>query len=55
MMNLDLRRSAELLGALAHSTRFAIRGELKDGPKCVSDIDELLGVSQLIYRNIWPS
>jgi ArsR family transcriptional regulator len=46
MMNLDLRRSAELLRVLAHPTRLAILGALKDGLKCVSDINELLDVSQ---------
>ena len=45
-MNLDLRHSAELLRVLAHPTRLAILGELKDGPKCVSDINELLDISQ---------
>jgi len=45
-MNLDLRRSAELLRVLAHPTRLAILGALKDGLKCVSDINELLDVSQ---------
>jgi len=46
MINLDLRRSAELLRVLAHPTRLAILSKLKDGPKCVSDINELLDVSQ---------
>jgi len=45
-MKLDLRRNAELLRVLAHPTRLAILGELKDGPKCVSDINEFLNVSQ---------
>ncbi len=43
---LDLRRGAELLRGLAHPTRLAILDELKNGPKCVSDIKELLHVSQ---------
>jgi ArsR family transcriptional regulator, arsenate/arsenite/antimonite-responsive transcriptional repressor len=45
-MSLDLRRSAELLHVLAHPTRLAILDNLKDGPKCVSDINELLDISQ---------
>lgn len=45
-MNLDTRRSAELLRVLAHPTRLAVLENLKDGPKCVSDINELLDVSQ---------
>jgi len=45
-MDLDLRRSANLLRVLAHPTRLAILDKLKDGPKCVRDINELLDVSQ---------
>ena len=45
-MNPDLRRSAELLRVLAHPTRLAVLMTLKSGPKCVSDIRDLLDVSQ---------
>ena len=45
-MNLDLRRSANLLHILAHPTRLAILQELKGDAKCVSDINELLDISQ---------
>lgn len=46
MNNLDLRRKAELLRILAHPTRLAILEELEPGAKCVTDIRDLLGVSQ---------
>ncbi len=46
MNNLDLRRKAELLRILAHPTRLAILDELAPGAKCVTDIRDLLGVSQ---------
>lgn len=45
-MNLDLRYSADLLHILAHPIRLAILEELKEDAKCVSDINELLNVSQ---------
>ncbi len=46
MNNLDLRRKAELLRMLAHPTRLAILEELAPRAKCVTDIQDLLGVSQ---------
>ena len=46
MNNLDLRRKAELLRILAHPTRLAILEELAPKAKCVTDIRDLLGVSQ---------
>jgi len=45
-VRLDLRHNANLLHVLAHPTRLAILEELKDDTKCVSDINELLDVSQ---------
>jgi ArsR family transcriptional regulator len=44
--NLRLRGKAELLRALAHPTRLAIVQKLAKGPKCVTDIQELLDVAQ---------
>ena len=41
-----LREKAELLKALAHPTRLAIVQKLATGPKCVTDIQELLDVPQ---------
>jgi ArsR family transcriptional regulator, arsenate/arsenite/antimonite-responsive transcriptional repressor len=41
-----LREKAELLKALAHPTRLAIVQELVNGPKCVTDIQELLDAPQ---------
>ncbi|MCI0632227.1 MAG: metalloregulator ArsR/SmtB family transcription factor [Phycisphaerales bacterium] len=40
------RSAATLLRTLAHPTRLAIIRELSAGPKCVSDIRELLEVPQ---------
>jgi ArsR family transcriptional regulator, arsenate/arsenite/antimonite-responsive transcriptional repressor len=37
---------AELLRRIAHPVRLALLGELRAGPKCVSDIRDLLGVRQ---------
>jgi ArsR family transcriptional regulator, arsenate/arsenite/antimonite-responsive transcriptional repressor len=41
-----LRNAAQLLRTLAHPTRLAIVRELAAGPKCVTDIRELLEVAQ---------
>lgn len=41
-----LRSAAELLRTLAHPTRLAILRELARGPKCVTDIRELVEVAQ---------
>jgi ArsR family transcriptional regulator, arsenate/arsenite/antimonite-responsive transcriptional repressor len=46
MHDLDLRRKADLLRILAHPTRLAILEELAPKAKCVTDIRDLLGVSQ---------
>ncbi len=46
MNDLDLRRKADLLRTLAHPVRLAILKELARGAKCVSDIQELLAISQ---------
>ena len=46
MKDLSLRRKAELLRVLAHPTRLAILEELRHGPKCVSDIQDLVDVAQ---------
>ena len=45
-MTPDHRARATLLRVLGHPLRFAIVSELAAGPKCVSDIQELLGVQQ---------
>lgn len=45
-MNSDLRARAALLRVLGHPIRLAIVSELAAGPKCVTDIQELLGVQQ---------
>jgi ArsR family transcriptional regulator, arsenate/arsenite/antimonite-responsive transcriptional repressor len=41
-----LRKKAELLRILGHPTRIAIVQKLAKGPKCVTDIQELLDVPQ---------
>ena len=41
-----LRNKAELLRILGHPTRLAIVQKLANGPKCVTDIQELLSVPQ---------
>jgi len=43
---LRLREKTELLRGLAHPTRLAIVQKLANGPKCVTDIQELLDVAQ---------
>ena len=40
------KESAELLKAFSHQTRLAILQELVAGPKCVTDIEELLSARQ---------
>lgn len=42
----DSRAAAELLKAFSHPTRLAILQELLDGPKCVTDMEELLPARQ---------
>lgn len=42
----DTRAAAELLKAFSHPTRLAILQELLDGPKCVTDMEELLPARQ---------
>jgi len=42
----DPRIASELLKALAHPTRLAILQELLVGPKCVTDMEELLPARQ---------
>lgn len=47
MTNLqDPRSAAELLKAFSHPTRLAILQELLAGPKCVTDMEELLPARQ---------
>jgi ArsR family transcriptional regulator, arsenate/arsenite/antimonite-responsive transcriptional repressor len=45
-MELNLREKAALLRVLGHPVRLAILMELTAGPKCVTDIQELLDVQQ---------
>lgn len=42
----DSRHAAELLKAFSHPTRLAILQELAAGPKCVTDMEELLPARQ---------
>ena len=42
----DARATAELLKAFSHPTRLAILHELLEGPKCVTDMEELLSARQ---------
>ena len=42
----DLEAAADLLRALANAHRLAIVAELNDGPRCVHELVEALGVSQ---------
>jgi ArsR family transcriptional regulator len=42
----DPRATAELLKAFSHPTRLAILQELVAGPKCVTDMEELLPARQ---------
>jgi ArsR family transcriptional regulator len=43
---MSLREKAELMRLLGHPTRLAIIRKLSDGPRCVTDIQELLDVPQ---------
>ena len=42
----DSRSSSELLKAFSHPTRMAILQELVDGPRCVTDMEDLLPARQ---------
>jgi ArsR family transcriptional regulator len=42
----DSQAAAELLKAFSHATRLAILAELVAGPKCVTDMEELLPARQ---------
>lgn len=42
----DSRSAADLLKAFSHPTRLAILQELLDGPRCVTDMEELLPARQ---------
>ena len=44
--SLEPRGAAELLKAFSHATRLAILQELLAGPKCVTDMEELLPARQ---------
>ncbi len=46
MASHDLQEKAELLRILSHPTRLAIVEELSRGAKCVSNIQDLVSVSQ---------
>lgn len=46
MPEAHLEAAAELLRALANTHRLAIVAELNDGPRCVHQLVEALGVSQ---------
>lgn len=43
---MNSRDAAELLKAFSHATRLAILQELIEGPKCVTDMEELLPARQ---------
>jgi ArsR family transcriptional regulator len=45
-MSRDAQADAELMKAFAHPTRLAILIELTAGPKCVTDMEELLPARQ---------
>lgn len=46
MTTIETQAAAELLKAFSHSTRLAILQELRAGPKCVTDMEELLPARQ---------
>lgn len=46
MKNNNYNECAELFKAIAHPVRLKILKELKNGKKCVSDINELIDISQ---------
>ena len=45
-VSLEPRAAAELLKAFSHATRLAILQELSAGPRCVTDMEELLPARQ---------
>ncbi len=44
--SLESRAAAEMLKAFSHPTRLAMLRELSSGPKCVTDMEELLPARQ---------
>ena len=46
MTGIDTKAATVLLRAFAHPTRLAILQELSKGPKCVTDLEDLLLASQ---------
>jgi ArsR family transcriptional regulator len=46
MSTLEAQPAAELLKSFSHPTRLAILQELVDGPKCVTDIEDLVSARQ---------
>lgn len=46
MSDLDSQPAAELLKAFSHPTRLSILQELVQGPKCVTDIEDLVSARQ---------
>lgn len=46
MTQFDTKAATVLLRAFAHPTRLAILQELSKGPKCVTDLEDLLPASQ---------
>ena len=46
MNEIDTKSASLLLRAFAHPTRLAILQELSNGPKCVTDLEDLLPVRQ---------
>ena len=46
MTEIDTKSAAVLLRAFAHPTRLAILQELSKGPKCVTDLEDLLPARQ---------
>lgn len=45
-MEIDAKSATVLLRAFAHPTRLAILQELSNGPKCVTDLEDLLPARQ---------
>ena len=46
MATIEVQEKAEVLKAFAHPTRLAILEELLEGPKCVTDMEDLLPARQ---------